>query len=104
MKTMQCPSCAADGPPLVVIERQGIEIDYCPRCRGVWLERGELEKLIERSAPAPVPRDARDLDRRYAERPARPSRDDARSYDDDGDERRGPRRRREGILGDLFDF
>jgi Zn-finger nucleic acid-binding protein len=36
-------------------ERQGIEIDYCPQCRGVWLDRGELDKLIERAATAPVP-------------------------------------------------
>jgi uncharacterized protein len=44
---MKCPACQeAD---LVMSERQGIEIDYCPRCRGVWLDRGELDKIIERS-------------------------------------------------------
>ena len=42
-----CPNCRAD---LVMSERQGIEIDYCPKCRGVWLDRGELDKIIERSA------------------------------------------------------
>lgn len=42
-----CPSCRID---LVMSERQGIEIDYCPKCRGVWLDRGELDKIIERSA------------------------------------------------------
>ena len=42
-----CPSCRVD---LVMSERQGIEIDYCPKCRGVWLDRGELDKIIERSA------------------------------------------------------
>ena len=48
---MECP---ADGTVLAMSERQGIEIDYCPQCRGVWLDRGELDKLIERSAsPAP---------------------------------------------------
>ena len=41
-----CPSCRVD---LVMSERQGIEIDYCPKCRGVWLDRGELDKIIERS-------------------------------------------------------
>ena len=46
--TMQCPVCRA---PLAMSERQGIEIDYCPQCRGVWLDRGELDKIIERSAP-----------------------------------------------------
>jgi len=42
-----CPACRVD---LVMSERQGIEIDYCPKCRGVWLDRGELDKIIERSA------------------------------------------------------
>lgn len=49
---MPCPVCAV---PLVMSERQGVEIDYCPQCRGVWLDRGELDKIIERSgreAPA----------------------------------------------------
>ncbi len=46
-----CPSC---GVGLVMTDRQGIEIDYCPQCRGVWLDRGELDKIIERShQPAP---------------------------------------------------
>jgi len=44
---MQCPNCQT---PLSMTERQGVEIDYCPRCRGVWLDRGELDKIIERSA------------------------------------------------------
>jgi Zn-finger nucleic acid-binding protein len=43
---MACPN---DGTTLVMSERQGIEIDYCPTCRGVWLDRGELDKIIERS-------------------------------------------------------
>jgi len=53
--TMRCPSCTDTA--LVMSERQGVEIDYCPQCRGVWLDRGELDKLIERSAamtPAPA--------------------------------------------------
>ena len=41
--------CPADQTPLTMSERQGIEIDYCPTCRGVWLDRGELDKIIERS-------------------------------------------------------
>lgn len=44
---MKCPVCHVD---LQMTDRQGIEIDYCPQCRGVWLDRGELDKLIERSA------------------------------------------------------
>ncbi|MFN3387408.1 MAG: zf-TFIIB domain-containing protein [Allosphingosinicella sp.] len=42
--------CPVDQTPLVMSERQGIEIDYCPACRGVWLDRGELDKILERSA------------------------------------------------------
>jgi Zn-finger nucleic acid-binding protein len=44
--------CPIDKTPLVMSERQTIEIDYCPTCRGVWLDRGELDKIIERSATA----------------------------------------------------
>ena len=57
---MQCP---IDGTPLVITDRSGVEIDYCPRCRGVWLDRGELDKIIERSASyAPAPAyDAADI-------------------------------------------
>lgn len=53
---MKCPTCPDTA--LVMSDRQGVEIDYCPQCRGVWLDRGELDKLIERSAtlapPAPA--------------------------------------------------
>ena len=55
---MQCPVCRV---PLSMSDRQGVEIDYCPQCRGVWLDRGELDKIIERSgqtgaaAPRPAP-------------------------------------------------
>ena len=46
--------CPVDGSTLVMSERQGIEIDYCPTCRGLWLDRGELDKIIERSSAAPA--------------------------------------------------
>ncbi|VVE84778.1 TFIIB-type zinc ribbon-containing protein [Pandoraea sputorum] len=49
---MKCPVCGT--PDLLMTERQGVEIDYCPKCRGVWLDRGELDKLIERTDEAPV--------------------------------------------------
>jgi Zn-finger nucleic acid-binding protein len=45
---MKCPCCPDTA--LLISERQGIEIDYCPQCRGVWLDRGELDKLIERAS------------------------------------------------------
>jgi len=58
---MKCPACVE--PHLVLAERQGIEIDYCPQCRGVWLDRGELDKLIEKSSA------------RFSAPPAQPSYD-----------------------------
>lgn len=45
---MNCPICNVT---LVISEKQGIEIDYCPKCRGIWLDRGELDKIIERATP-----------------------------------------------------
>jgi len=53
---MLCPVCEV---PLSMADRQGVEIDFCPQCRGVWLDRGELDKIIERSAAEmPPPRSA----------------------------------------------
>ncbi len=59
---MKCPNC--DDQTLTMSERQGVEIDYCPKCRGVWLDRGELDKLLERAAvaSAPVPNRLEDTD------------------------------------------
>jgi Zn-finger nucleic acid-binding protein len=81
---MQCP---IDGTQLVMADRAGVEIDYCPQCRGVWLDRGELDKIIERSAtPPPAPHQPRERHSGY-------SSDDA------------PRRKkRGGFLEDIFDF
>jgi Zn-finger nucleic acid-binding protein len=50
---MKCPTCITTD--LLMTDRQGVEIDYCPQCRGVWLDRGELDKIIERSTPGPTP-------------------------------------------------
>ena len=106
---MKCPTCADS--PLVMTERSGIEIDYCPTCRGVWLDRGELDKIIERSAAGQ--RADRPAERLTAPpaRPAEPA--PARRWDDDDDDDdwrggryddgRQPRKRR-SLLGDLFDF
>jgi hypothetical protein len=89
--------------------REGIEIDYCPQCRGVWLDRGELDKIIERtavdSASAAQGEPARRApDPRYAE-----SRYGESRYGDDDDHRYRDqsgyhKRKRKGLLGDLFDF
>ncbi|KAA9008774.1 TFIIB-type zinc ribbon-containing protein [Histidinibacterium aquaticum] len=78
---MQCP---VDGTQLVMSERAGVEIDYCPQCRGVWLDRGELDKIIERTEPA-EPRVRSEPDYRGSE---------PRSY----------KKKRGGLLGEIFDF
>lgn len=88
---MQCP---IDGTQLVMADRSGVEIDYCPQCRGIWLDRGELDKIIERSVVAPPPPPAQ------AARPV--SRD--HEYDDDNDDRRPRKKKRESFLSDIFDF
>lgn len=103
---MQCP---VDGETLVMSDRHGVEIDYCPKCRGVWLDRGELDKIIDRAGPGPAaasaaqppspPRSAAPQPV-YQPEPRRPRRDD----DDDDDDRHRPRKRRESFLGDIFDF
>ncbi len=54
---MKCPHCP--DATLLMSERQGVEIDYCPQCRGVWLDRGELDKLITLSAAPPAPQPVR---------------------------------------------
>ncbi len=82
---MKCPVCAVD---LMMSERQGVEIDYCPQCRGIWLDRGELDKIIERSA-APVSRPAENY-RDYHEH-------------DDHHSEHGYGKRKRSFLSDLFD-
>ncbi len=82
---MECPNCKVT---LVMSDRNGIEIDYCPNCRGVWLDRGELDKIIERSTP-----EARPAEQHF--------RDDKR-YSSDSDYRY--KKKNKGLLGDLFDF
>lgn len=97
---MKCPVCVH--PDLVMTDRQGIEIDYCPTCRGVWLDRGELDKILERSttvAPQPAQPGGYDprMDPRYDPRNDPRYRRDR--DDDDDDNRRG----RRGWLFDIFD-
>ena len=102
--------CPVDGETLVMADRSGVEIDYCPKCRGVWLDRGELDKIIDRGASAaPAPAAApvwtaepRGTEPPRAEAPRR--QDDRYRRDDDDDDRRHPKRRREGFLSELFDF
>ena len=59
---MQCPVC--NSVNLVMSERSGIEIDYCPQCRGIWLDRGELDKIIERSSNQNSKENSREFEKR----------------------------------------
>lgn len=103
---MKCPVCL--NPDLVMTERQGIEIDYCPTCRGIWLDRGELDKIIDRSAttsgqnPMIEHREPARDDRGY--RPDYGHGND--HHDDHHDEKydRNGHRRKKSFLGDIFDF
>ena len=89
---MKCPSCSVE---LKMSERQGIEIDYCPQCRGVWLDRGELDKIIERSN-----RDGNTV-RENSNYPEGEQREAEERYRGQP----GPQhRKRKGFLGDLFDL
>ncbi len=86
---MDCPVCHIK---LQMSERQGIEIDYCPQCRGIWLDRGELDKLIERSQLEYCRHDSipKDDSRRY---------DSHESYD-----KNYKKHKKRSFLGDFFDF
>lgn len=77
-------------------ERQGIEVDYCPQCRGVWLDRGELDKIIERTASEG--QRVQEHDRRSREQRG------YRDYEDNKDYGKGWKKKRRGFLGELFDF
>jgi len=126
---MKCPVCDL---PLSISSRDGVEIDFCPQCRGVWLDRGELDKIIDRvnastrtasrmppppppppsSAPqGDRPRPDRSDDRYDRDRDRRDGRDhhypDDRRYDDrrnDWDRGYDKRKRRRSFLEDIFDF
>ncbi|RKO22636.1 hypothetical protein D7Z96_13680 [Pseudarthrobacter phenanthrenivorans] len=113
---MKCP---VDAVELMMTERSGVEIDYCPQCRGVWLDRGELDKILDRAAeylpaapgparpaaPAPGPTPP-PLYPNFEPRREQPRHDDRKygqqGYDRDYDRRR--HKKKEGWLGELFDF
>ena len=109
---MRCP---VDNETLVMADRSGVEIDYCPKCRGVWLDRGELDKIIDRAAGGSMPEPAMQPRPAAApiyqpEPPRNPQpygdQDRPRRRDDDDDDYRSghKKKRREGFLGELFDF
>jgi Zn-finger nucleic acid-binding protein len=118
---MKCP---VDDETLVMADRGGVEIDYCPKCRGVWLDRGELDKIIERAAaaapsapaqaaPPPVPQQHAPQHQQPPQYQPPPQyqqphyqQPQGRPYKhDDDDYRYGyKKKRRESFLGELFDF
>jgi len=122
---MQCPVCNVE---LRVSERSGVEIDYCPQCRGVWLDRGELDKIIQRAGEAETRhrresyddgragREYREDDRSERERyapqgyaPPQPNYPPQQPYPTQQPQGYDPRyphrkRKRGGLLGELFDF
>lgn len=92
---MKCPNCEET---LVMTERQGIEIDYCPKCRGVWLDKGELDKIIEKSASSQSSQGLKENE----EKKKRQYADDEGGFFNRG--HKNPGKRKESFLGDLFDF
>lgn len=111
---MKCP---VDSVDLLMTERSGVEIDYCPQCRGVWLDRGELDKILDRAAelmpgadsrrpappaPGPVPPPLYPNFQPRKDQPRYNDRYGRQGYDPDYDRRR--HKKKDGWLGELFDF
>ena len=92
---MRCP---IDNESLLITERNGVEIDYCPRCRGVWLDRGELDKLIERGSFA----SERDERRPEPKRRPAPRSDDR--YDEKDYYKKRKNKKVSSFLEEIFDF
>ena len=87
---MKCPNCNST---LLIADKKNVEIDYCPDCRGIWLDRGELEKIIEGSAQHYSKRENYESDyKRYG-------------YHDSDDHHKGhPHKKKKSFLDDFFDF
>ena len=84
---MNCPTCSV---VLQMTERQGVEIDYCPKCRGVWLDKGELDRIIERAVSERRPGGLEDR------------KNESHGHHED-EHQQGYHRKKRGFLGDLFD-
>ena len=89
---MPCPVCNVS---LVMSDRQGIEIDYCPQCRGVWLDRGELDKIIERSVTEFAPAPARTQQPRHQAYQQQPFSADSHGF--------GHKKRKKSFFEEIFD-
>lgn len=88
---MKCPSC---NETLLMSDKKGIEIDYCPSCRGIWLDRGELEKIIDRSTDHYSKKENYDSDNKRS------------GYNEHGNDyqKRHHHKKKDSFFGDLFDF
>lgn len=105
---MQCPVCNV---ALMMSDRNGIEIDYCPQCRGVWLDRGELDKIVERSNTGPVHQAPQFQQPQQVQHQQQPQSHYRHDDDDDDHYRRQDsnhgqhkKHKKENFLGELFDF
>lgn len=103
---MKCPNCEET---LVMTERQGVEIDYCPKCRGVWLDRGELDKIIDKSLSQESTGSNRDFNQQQPEQypQQRPQDPYYKGQQDPYYKHNDPyykHKKKKGFLGDLFDF
>lgn len=107
---MNCPNC---NETLVMADRQGVEIDYCPKCRGVWLDRGELDKIIERSNAFYSGGEQNQQSPQSQANLQRPYDDDYKKDRPYGDKYYGDKqyndpyyrhKKKKGFLGDFFDF
>jgi uncharacterized protein len=115
---MKCPVCSS--VDLLMSNRQGVEIDYCPNCRGVWLDRGELDKIIEREQggsvryqgepprTAPQPQYAQSHDQEYRSEHHGKHDEHGERYENRGHghgyEQGHGKHKKKSLLGDLFDF
>jgi len=103
---MKCPVCT--NVDLLIAERQGVEIDYCPQCRGVWLDRGELDKVIERSSVAPIQHPLAGMVSQHSE-PQYPSSQVKHGHDDHHGHKQhgygyGHQKKKKSFLSEIFDF
>ena len=94
--------CPADGARLIEVERADVHIDACPECRGVWLDRGELDRILVKERELLSGDD--DFFREVEGGRARPASRERQYDDDDHHEEKRPRRRRRGLLEELLDF
>lgn len=94
---MKCPVCK--DVTLLMSEKRGVEIDYCPECRGIWLDRGELEKLMEVEE-----RSSKSYDRDYERQSERNRKRDYDDYDDRKYSSKHTKRKKESIFGEIFDM